>query len=341
MDTIRSLREQRGWSQADLADRAGVTRQLVSTVEAGRHAPNVHAALGLARALATSVEELFGSSASDEGVVAVSGGRVPDDTPLVTVRVGTRVVGVPLTHAVPSGESWALADAVAVAGGVEWLPAALTDGLLIAGCDPLLGLLSALVARRSSDRVVAVHASTARSIDALAAGRVHGALVHAPVAALPEPPVPVRRWAVARWQVGLAGGGRSGPPSIDEVAQKRLRVVQREPGASSQQAFERALRDAGAARPVPGPIAQGHLDVARRVAEGRGPAGITMEAAARAFGLGFEPLEVHAVELWLDERWSDLPAVRVLVEQLGAPELHQRVAALAGYDLADCGREPA
>lgn len=318
-----------------------MTRQLVSAVESGRHSPNVRAALGLSRALGCSVEELFGSSDIAREIEPVTGGEIVEGTPLATVRVGDRVVGVAIGHAVASAESWGLADAVAGEGEVEWLPSAVTDGLVIAGCDPLLGLLSALVARVSADRVVAVQASTGTSIDALAGGRVHGALVHAPAGGLPTAPVPVRRWRVARWQVGLAGAGRSGPPTIEEVAERRLRVVQRDAGAGSQRAFERALRRAGATKPVPGPVAEGHVEVARRVADGGGRAGVTMEAAARAFGLGFTPLEVHEVELWLDERWVELPAARMLVDQLGSPALARRVSVLAGYDLADCGLQSA
>lgn len=331
------MREGRGWSQADLAERAGVTRQLVSAVEAGRHAPNVNAALGLAGALGSSVENLFAPTTLRSGVESVVGERIVEGTPLMTVRVGDRVVGVPIVNAVASAESWGLADAVAGDGEVEWLPLAVTDGVVIAGCDPLLGLLSALVARVSADRVVAVHASTGTSIAALADGRVHGVLVHAPAGGLPATPVPVRRWRVARWQVGLAGAGRSGPPSIEEVAQRRLRVVQRDAGAGSQRAFERAMKQAGAVDSVPGPVAEGHVDVARRVAEGGGRAGVTMEAAACAFGLGFTPLEVHEVELWLDERWAELPAARALVDQLDAPALARRASVLVGYDLAECG----
>jgi molybdate-binding protein len=205
----------------------------------------------------------------------------------------------------------------------------------------VLGLLSALVARRTSDRVAVVHASTGQSIAALADGRVHGVLVHAPAGGLPVPPVAVRRWGVARWQVGLAGGGRWGPPPIDEIAQRRLRVVQRDASAGSQQAFERALRRAGSSDAVPGPVAEGHVEVARRVAEGGGRAGVTMEAAARAFSLGFAPLEVHEVELWLDERWTDLVAARALVDQLGEPAFARRASVLAGYDLDGCGRQSA
>ncbi|HEX6420566.1 MAG TPA: helix-turn-helix domain-containing protein, partial [Acidimicrobiales bacterium] len=59
-DRIRALRAARGLSQRDLSERAGVSRQLVGAVEAGRHVPNVRAALALARALEVPVERLFG-----------------------------------------------------------------------------------------------------------------------------------------------------------------------------------------------------------------------------------------------------------------------------------------
>ena len=56
---VRECRLSCGMTQAELAARAGVSRQLVAAVEAGRHAPAVDAALGIARALGTTVEDLF------------------------------------------------------------------------------------------------------------------------------------------------------------------------------------------------------------------------------------------------------------------------------------------
>jgi DNA-binding XRE family transcriptional regulator/molybdate-binding protein len=338
MNRIRAHREARGWSQADLAERAGVTRQLVGAVEAGRHAPNVQAALGLARALGASVEDLFADEV-EPPVVPVLDDALSVGTPVVAARVGERLIVAPLTHGMASTESWGLADAMVGADGLDWLPTGAPNGLVIAGCDPVLGLLSALVERTSATRIVTTHASTGRSLTALADGRVHGVLVHAASGALPAPPVPVRRWHVARWQVGLAGARRAGPPSLESMVERRTAVVQRDAGAGSQRALERALRQLGATDRVPGPIGEGHVDVARRVAHGAGRAGVTIEAAARAFDLAFTPLEVHDVELWLDERWADLAAARTLVDQLGHPAFLRRASALAGYDLADCGTE--
>jgi molybdate-binding protein len=152
---------------------------------------------------------------------------------------------------------------------------------------------------------------------------------------LPEAPVTVRRWHLARWQVGLASGRSSGVPSVEEIAERRLRVVQRDAGAGTQLAFSRALQRIGATAAVPGPVGDGHLDVARRVATGS-PVGLTMEAAARSFGLGFVPLEDHTVQVWLDERWAALPAATALIDTLTSGSLRCRLELIAGYDLSSC-----
>ena len=45
--------------QSDLAERVGVSRQTIVAVEGGNYNPSVELALKLARALGTTVEELF------------------------------------------------------------------------------------------------------------------------------------------------------------------------------------------------------------------------------------------------------------------------------------------
>jgi transcriptional regulator with XRE-family HTH domain len=330
---IRELREAAGWSQADLAERAGVSRQLVGAVEAGRHTPNVAAALALAHALGRSVEELFAAPAGRP--VPVLGDAFAAHAAAVTVaRVGGTLVAVPAHHGVVDAERWALADAtVTSAGEVEMLADGIDTGLVIAGCDPAVGLLAALVERSSRHRMVSVHASTGRSIEALASRRVHGVVVHGPADGFPTPPVEVRRWHLARWHVGVASSDTSGVPSVDEIADRRLHVVQRDSGAGTQMAFTRALSRVGSPS-VPGPMGEGHVDVARRVAAGAAPAGLTMEAAARSFALGFLPLEEHTVELWLDARWADLPASIALLDVLASASLRTRLDLIGGYDLS-------
>ena len=56
---IRQHREERGWTQAQLAQMMGVSRKTVNTVENGVFYPSVIVALKFAEALCQPVEELF------------------------------------------------------------------------------------------------------------------------------------------------------------------------------------------------------------------------------------------------------------------------------------------
>jgi len=56
---LRVLRAERGWSQADLADRLEVSRQSVNAIETGRFDPSLPLAFKLARLFATAIEQIF------------------------------------------------------------------------------------------------------------------------------------------------------------------------------------------------------------------------------------------------------------------------------------------
>jgi len=56
---LRVLRAERGWSQADLAQRLEVSRQSVNAIETGKFDPSLPLAFKLARLFATTIEDLF------------------------------------------------------------------------------------------------------------------------------------------------------------------------------------------------------------------------------------------------------------------------------------------
>ncbi len=58
-NTLKVQRAIKDFTQADLADRAGVTRKSVNAIETGRMVPSVVLALRLAGALEVSVETIF------------------------------------------------------------------------------------------------------------------------------------------------------------------------------------------------------------------------------------------------------------------------------------------
>ena len=56
---LRELRADRGWSQADLAERLGVSRQTVNAVETERYEPSLSLAFKIARLFGQRIEEIF------------------------------------------------------------------------------------------------------------------------------------------------------------------------------------------------------------------------------------------------------------------------------------------
>ena len=61
---LRELRAARNWSQADLADQLGVSRQTINAIETGRYDPSLPLAFRLARVFALSIEGIFSEEAS-------------------------------------------------------------------------------------------------------------------------------------------------------------------------------------------------------------------------------------------------------------------------------------
>jgi len=56
---LRVLRAERNWSQADLAERLGVSRQSVNAVETGKYDPSLPLAFKIARMFALPIEAIF------------------------------------------------------------------------------------------------------------------------------------------------------------------------------------------------------------------------------------------------------------------------------------------
>jgi putative transcriptional regulator len=56
---ITDLRAERGWTQADLAKRASVSRQTINAIETGKFDPSLPLAFRLAKLFDLRIEELF------------------------------------------------------------------------------------------------------------------------------------------------------------------------------------------------------------------------------------------------------------------------------------------
>ena len=56
---IRLLRAEKGWSQAELAEQVGVSRNSINSIENGKFDPSLPLGLRIAHAFDLTVEEVF------------------------------------------------------------------------------------------------------------------------------------------------------------------------------------------------------------------------------------------------------------------------------------------
>lgn len=56
---VRELRGERGWSQAELAQKLDVSRQTINAVETGKYDPSLPLAFKLARLFGVPIEMIF------------------------------------------------------------------------------------------------------------------------------------------------------------------------------------------------------------------------------------------------------------------------------------------
>ena len=350
----RALRERRaaaGWSQAALAEAIGVSRQALAAVEAGRSVPSTAIALALGRALGCSVEELF---------------QLPDAGGLGAVGVGDLCVGQRVVLG-RVDDRWA-AHAAAPQGAADGFVRAVVGGevqvealgeraqlgrrALVAGCAPLLGVLTARLGLSGRDAQASwLASSSGGSLALLAAGLVHFAGIHlvsvdqagghGPLVARRFPGQEMALVHLCRWRQGIvvAPGNPLGLREVAQLGRPGLRVVRREAGAGAQRLIERLLGEAGLdpARVGGGGLASDHADVARRVRWGLADAGVAIEAAARDAGLDFLPLSEERFDLVLpSRRLGDAPVQRLL-DTMQARAFRVDAEHLPGYDVSALG----
>jgi putative transcriptional regulator len=58
-NSLRALREAKGWSQQELGDRLKVSRQTVIAIEKGKYDPSLPLAFAIARLFSRRIEDVF------------------------------------------------------------------------------------------------------------------------------------------------------------------------------------------------------------------------------------------------------------------------------------------
>ncbi len=351
---LRSRRESLDLSQGALAELAGLTRQTINAIEAGRSTPGVDVALRLASALDTSVEALFGTSTPDPTLDTI---RASDT---FAERVGLakirgRWVSIPLVGELVHRAADALVSSHTPTRAKVTPTGPLNDAqdnLVVSGCAVGLGLLADRLGQRRGPRTLWLPTSSMAALSALKAGLTHVAGVHLDDTG--EANIAATRLAasnesftlvtLARWQQGLAVRQDDRRiTTFSDLARPELRRIAREDGSGAQRVFLAALASAGLParlRRTPTLVAPGHLDVARAVAAGVGDVGVTSHDVAMAFGLRFIPLSTERYDLVVAKAMLTDPRIERFFDLLTSKTTRDELTSL-GYDVAEAGRQVA
>ena len=372
---LRLARQARGLSQQQLAGVAGVTRQAVSAVESGHSDPSLRVALGLARALGMTVEELFGPGELGDPVLAQPVAAVNGvGSRVALATVGDRFVALPLHADTAARLGFGPAGGLVV--GASPAPARRQPWnqvpvrpigpprptVVVAGCDPALPLLETPLALLDPPLAFAWWpCGSGEALRLAAAGLVHAAGVHqvgaraGPGASsgdiedtvLPGAAADIPGGAdvvgFASWREGLVVRPGARVRGLDDVARQGLRLVNREPGAQARTLLDRERLRLGldpAELPGYDSRAAGHLQVAAAIVGGLADAGVSSEPAALAYGLDFVPLAEERFDLVLPAKHAASREVQGLLKVLTSPWLLAQLASLPGYDAARCGERP-
>src|SRR6266487_1006967 len=370
---LRLARQARGLSQQQLAGVAGVTRQAVSAVESGHSDPSLRVALGLARALGMTVEELFGPGEPGDPVLArpVAPVSAPGSR-VALATVGDTFVALPLDADLAARLGFGAAGGLTVRGGSQGAQEAqgvhgASGGqgaqvavrpigpprptVVVAGCDPALPLLETPLALLDPPLAFAWWpCGSGEALRLAAAGLVHAAGVHrvgpgegddsSDTSGIPGGAEVV---GFASWREGLVVRPGAGVRGLDDVARQGLRLVNREPGAQARVLLDRErLRLGLEPAQLPGydSLAARHLQVAAAIGGGLADAGVSSEPAALAYGLDFIPLADERFDLLLPAKHAASREVQGLLKVLTSPWLLAQLASLPGYDAARCGERP-
>jgi putative molybdopterin biosynthesis protein len=372
-NNLGTLRQKRGLPAARLAKAAGVTRQTIYAMEAGSYIPNTAVALRLARALETTVEELFslpqevlaaevrteqahlltGTATAPTGPQA---GPFQPGQPVELCRVDKRLVA-----SAPSPMPWYFPASDAVVAGkpqggkttVQVFDPSddFRNRILIAGCDPGISVLARHVQAAGVELVLA-HRNSSQALALLKEGSVHVAGTHLSDDASGESNLPeigrmfsknaVAVISFAVWEEGIvtAAGNPKGIRGIEDLARRDIAIVNRERGAGSRALLDAHLKQLKIEpRNVGGyeRTAPGHLPAAWQVHSGAVDCCIATRAAARAFGLGFIPLVSERYDLAIRRQHLDLPGIVAMLDTLNRSSYRRELESLGGYDAKGSG----
>lgn len=343
---VQEYRTARGWSQEELARRTNLSRAAVSAIEIGRVVPSTAAALALGAAFGCRVEDLFTLGNPTTRAAERTWAWPPTSAPQRFWRatVGDRTLTYPVERTflgtVPC-------DGIERAGVREAHAQADPERtLVIAGCDPAVGLLAAKLAREADVRTLPLIRSSRRALELLRSGLVHVAGIHLEDGECPGGNERAVREVLgtghtilrlARWQEGVALTPSLGMKTIRQVVAANVRWVGREPGSGARRCLDSIIKDH---RPLPKGyhhVAADHTGVVETIRTGWAQAGVCVRLPAAEAGLDFLVAREENYDLCYRSDLEHDPRIRALVRAVRSPSFRRSLEDLPGYDPSETG----
>jgi molybdate-binding protein/DNA-binding XRE family transcriptional regulator len=339
---VARCRAARGWSQAELARRAGIPRTTVSAIEGEKLTPSVTAALSLSQVLECSVEELF-SARPGELVAAGPEWSWPAHSEPIRyweAEVGGRrwlyPVEGPAQNVFPHDGVWQ--------GGIERDSGTGTveKTLVLACCDPAAGLLAAEYARASGFRLLVIERGGGAALELLKKGLVHLAGLHRSTPDHPTRNIETvreklgndyRLLRVANWQEGLALPPGNRPCSLRKIVHQCRSWALREPGSAARECLDELL----AGQSASGKPVHSHVAVAEAVRAGWAGAGVCVQLTAEEAGLNFTPIRTEMFDICCSDSLARDARILALIRLLRSRSQRRLIGELPGYDASETG----
>jgi molybdate-binding protein/DNA-binding XRE family transcriptional regulator len=350
---VKTYRTRLGWSQAELARRAGLSRAGVSAVETGRLVPSTAAALALAAALGCMVESLFRlSDLAASGAAETwawpppTGGRTRYWRALIGGRRRLYPVEASALGLLPH-------DGIFEDGVFhDHASADPEQTLILACCDPAVGLLAAELLRAAGLRLIVLPRNSRTALELLGRGLVHAAGIHFGRSDQTEGnAVEVRRHVragsereyrllrVADWEEGIALAPGVRVATIRAAVGAKLRWVTREQGSGAQQCFDELLARAHVTRLPSARLlrAHDHRAVADAIRAKWADAGICLRLVSEEANLSFLSVRREAYDICMADSLAADPRGQMLVRVVRSAGYRRILGELPGYDVTRTG----
>ena len=348
---VRAFRGRLRWSQDELARRSGLSRAGIGAIETGRLVPSTGAALALARAFGCTVEDLFRLPRVEPAMRGADSAWAWAATHSSCRYWRAEVNGITRFYPVEFSPLGLLPHDGTFADGTfrDHARVTPTRTLVIACCDPAVGLIAQELARLGDVRLIVLQRSSLAALELLREGLVHAAGVHLSRADVPEGNLTAvrdllraggdhRLLRVADWEEGIALAPGLGLRTIEAVVRARLRWVCREAGSGAQQCLDEVLgRETMRRHPRNVRLASDHRGVADAIRGGWADAGVCLRLTSLEANLDFLDVRREAYDLCFPSALAGDPRVQSLVRVIRSSAYRRSLGELPGYDTTRTG----